>query len=132
MVEIRTLADILGLEAEKEISKEFSDHLKVYFEELRLALDEEIPINLFSLARHGYIVILGDVADWKMIPELDLVEVEDIFELIPEFTKKIALANGETYFQTGILCGNDYMLIVYFKEGLHKKIEDFLMQYEVN
>ena len=118
LVKINTLADIFRINDDVDVA--FKKHLVEYFGELRDSLAPDDRIDTFTLEAFGPIVIVDHADDYDMLGEIGIA---DILETEPEWVE----LKEEGFYQAGILCNNEYMLILYLKEDtITEAVQDWI------
>jgi len=109
---IKTLDDLRKLDGAMELG--LQAHLEEYLLALREALEPETELGQFSLARHGYIVILEQEDDVRDLREVGLNPGDQgLLGCCPEWVEQVALADGRIIYRVGVMYDNDYVMIFY-------------------
>ena len=132
MFEIKTLREIEKFEKSKKISSGFANYLKDYLEQLKVSLENHVPIEDFSLEDYGHFVILKNHEDCRKVPELSLEDEEDgLLAITAEFVNEIFIDGTEKYYLIGVLCNNEFMLLVYLPLPCPPEISEYLKEFIV-
>lgn len=127
MKTIKTSNDIQTLYYANVMDCHYLQHLKDYFHQLYLALQDNESEKEFSLKDRGYIVILEKGDNLRDLSEVGLnPEDHGLLGSYPEFVDLIELEFFPIY-KIGVLYNNDYMMTFFSEKGIHDpEIESWL------
>ena len=128
MKTIKTMRDLCQLRG--AMKSALLSHLTEYLEALRESLEPDTAMEQFSLARHGYIVILEASDDVRDLREVGMrPEQKGLLGSWPEWVELVTLEDGSTIYRIGIMYDNDFMMLFYSSPGqFDEQVEEWLAE----
>ncbi len=115
---IKALKDIQLLKKAKSLDQPYLDYLENQFFTLYFSLANNQPIQEFSLAEHGFLVVLEAGDNVRDLQEVGLnPEDRGLLCGSHEYVNIDTLCNGIRVYNIGILCNNEYMMVFITKMG---------------
>lgn len=111
---IMTAADVTMLRQANVLPLDYMNYLEEEFFGLYHALGSDEPLEEWSLATIGYMVVI-EAGDHNLQP---VGLTDGLRQSVPEFVELVTIGNQLLY-RIGVLYNNDFMMLFYTLAGIH-------------